>query len=114
MKVIHEYPVKVFENTYEDRKYYKIGVSKKDQNGNYINGYLDCRFRKDAEVDTSKKIYIQDAWLDFYVKDKVTHNFLFINKFDYVSDVIEDSKVEKDVFADFGSEVELTDEDLPF
>lgn len=114
MKVIHEYPVKVFENTHEDRKYYKIGVSKKDQNGNYINGYVDCRFRKDAEVDTSKKIYIQDAWLDFYVKDKITHPFLFINKFDYVSDVIEDSKVEKDVFADFGSEVELTDEDLPF
>ena len=114
MKVIHEYPVKVFENTYEDKKYYKIGVSKKDKEGNYINGYLDCRFRKEAEVDTSKKIYIQDAWLDFYVKDKVTHHFLFINKFDYVSDVIEDSKVEEDVFAVFGSEVELTDEDLPF
>lgn len=114
MKVIHEYPVKVFENTYEDKKYYKIGVSKKDKEGNYINGYLDCRFRKDAEVDTSKKIYIQDAWLDFYVKDKVTHPFLFVNKFDYVSDVIEDSKIEEDVFADFGSEIELTDEDLPF
>lgn len=114
MKVIHEYPVKVFENTYEDRKYYKIGISKKDQNGNYINGYLDCRFRKDAEVDTSKKIYVQDAWLDFYVKDKVTRHFLFINKFDYVSDIVEDSKVEKDAFADLGTEVELTDEDLPF
>lgn len=114
MKVIHEYPVKVFENTHEDRKYYKIGVSKKDQNGNYINGYLDCRFRKDVEVDTSKKIYIQDAWLDFYVKDKVTHHFLFVNKFEYVSDVIENEKATSDPFEDFGNEVALTDEDLPF
>lgn len=114
MKVIHEYPVKVFENTYEDKKYYKIGVSKKDQNGNYINGYLDCRFRKDVEVDTSKKIYIQDAWLDFYVKDKVTHNFLFVNKFEYVSDVIKNESAASDPFEDFGNEVALTDEDLPF
>lgn len=114
MKVIHEYPVKVFENTHEDRKYYKIGVSKKDQNGNYINGYLDCRFRKDVEVDTSKKIYIQDAWLDFYVKDKITHPFLFVNKFEYVSDVIKNESAASDPFEDFGNEVALTDEDLPF
>lgn len=112
MKVIQEFPVKVFERDFEGRKYYKIGVSKKDKNGNYINGYLDCSFRKDATIDTSKKIYIQDAWLDFYVKDKITHNYLFINKFDYVSDVIKEEV--SDPFEDFSNEVALTDEDLPF
>ena len=114
MKVIHEYPLKVFESKYQDKTYYKLGISKKDQNGNYINGYLDCRFRKDVEVDTSKKIYIQDAWLDFYVKDKVTHNFLFVNKFEYVSDVVKNESAASDPFEDFGNEVALTDEDLPF
>lgn len=112
MKLIHEYPVAIFENEYDGRKYYRLGLSKKDKDGNYVNGYLDCHFRKDAEVDTSKKIYIQDAWLDFYVKEKVTHPYVFINKFDYVEDVIKQEV--NDPFAEFGNELELSDEDLPF
>ena len=114
MNIIHEYPVKVFSNEYEEKKYYKIGLSKKDKNGNYINGYLDARFRKDEEIDDSKKIYIKEAWLDFYVKDKITKLYIFINKYEYVADVIKDEKIEKDPFAEFGEEVELTDDDLPF
>ena len=110
MKLIHEYSVKVFDREYEGKKYYKIGLSKKAQDGTYINGYIDARFRKDVDVDTDKKIYIQDAWLDFYVKDKITHPFIFVNKFEYVSEAIEESK--KDSSEDFS--VELTDEDLPF
>lgn len=112
MKIINEYPVKIFENEYEGKKYYKLGLSKKDVNGNYMNGYMDCRFRKDASVDTSKKIYLQDCWLDFYLKDKITKPYIFINKFDYVADVIKEEV--KDPFEEFGQEIELTDEDLPF
>lgn len=113
MQIIQQYPVKVFKNTYQDKTYYKIGLSKKDQNGNYINGAIDARFRNDIkDIDDSKKIYIQEAWLDFYVKDKITHLYLFINKFDYVSDVVKESKNEIDPFAEFGTE--LTDNDLPF
>lgn len=112
MKLINQYPVKIFENEYEGKKYYKMGLSKKDVNGNYVNGYIDCRFRKDAEVDTSKKIYLQDCWLDFYVKDKITKLYVFINKFDYVSDIIKQET--SDPFVEFGQEVELTDDDLPF
>ena len=112
MKIIHEFPVAVFGKEYEGKKYYRIGISKKDKDGNYINGYLDCRFRKDAEVDTSKKIYLQDCWLDFYIKDKITKPFVFINKFDYVEDVIKQEV--KEPFEEFGNELELKDEDLPF
>ncbi len=117
MKLINEYPVKVFENEYGGKKYYKLGLSKKDQNGNYMNGYIDCRFRKDADVDASKKIYIQDAWLDFYVKDKKTNLYVFVNKFEYVSDVIK-QEVE-DPWKDMGTnintdEIVLEDKDLPF
>lgn len=113
MKIIHEYPVSVFENEYQGKKYYKIGLSKKDKNGNYMGGYIDCRFRKGVEVDTSKKIYLQDCWLDFYLKDKITKLYLFINKFEYVADVIK-QEVEDDPFKDVGVELELTDKDLPF
>lgn len=115
MQIIQQYPVRVFKNIYQDKTYYRIGLSKKDQNGNYINGAIDARFRNDVkDIDDSKKIYIQEAWLDFYVKDKITHLFIFINKFEYVSDVIKNSKVEDDPFADFGNEVIITDDDLPF
>lgn len=112
MKIIEEYPVKVFMKEYEGKKFYRLGLSKKDMNGNFVNGYIDCRFRKDVEVDTDKKIYLQDCWLDFYVKDKITKPFIFINKFDYVSDIIKQEV--KDPFVEVGEELELKDEDLPF
>lgn len=114
MQIIQQYPVKVFKNTYQDKVFYKVGLSKKDQNGNYINGAIDCKFKKGENIDDSKKIYIQEAWLDFYVKDKITHPFIFINKYEYVSDVVKESKNEIDPFAEFGNEVVLTDDDLPF
>ena len=118
MKIIHEYPVKVFSKDFNENKIYSIGISKKDIKGNYINGYLDARFRKDTEVDTEKKIYIKDAWLDFYIdKDKKTRIYIFINKFDYVEDVIKETQV--DPWKDLGNkidldEIELEDKDLPF
>lgn len=114
MKIIHEYPVKIFKNEALGYTFYRMGLSKKDQNGKYMNGSIDVHFRKDVEIDVDKKIYIQDAWLDFYVKNKVTHIYIFINKFEYVSDVIKDEKIETDPFEEFGNEVELTDDDLPF
>lgn len=118
MKLINEYPVVVFKNEYQGKLYYKIGLSKKDMNGNTIRGYIDCRFRKGVEVDTSKRIYLQDCWLDFYIKDKITKHYIFVNKFEYVQDVIEETKEEpkeeSDPFEEFSNEVELTDEDLPF
>jgi len=118
MKLINEYPVKIYENKYDDKKYYKMGLSKKDINGNYINGYIDCRFRKDVEVDASKKIYIQDAWLDFYISDKKTKPYVFVNKFEYVSDVVKQEEQE-DPWKDMGTnintdEIVLEDKDLPF
>lgn len=112
MRIIHEYPVKVFENTFDGKKFYKIGLAKKDKDGKYTYGSVDCHFRKDVEVDASKKIYLQDCWLDFYVKDKKTYPYIFVNKFDYVADVVKEEV--KDPFVEFGEEVELTDDDLPF
>jgi len=119
MEIINKYPVKIFKREYEGKTYYKIGLSKKDQNGKYINGYIDATFRKDANIDDSKKIYIKNAWLDFYkTKDGKTVINIFINKFDYVSDVIEESKApgeELDSNISILSEdIEIEDSDLPF
>ena len=74
MNITNEYPITVFANEYQGKRYYKIGLSKKDVNGNYINGYKDVRFKNDVFLHNQTKIYIKKAWLDFYVKNKKSCN----------------------------------------
>ena len=110
MRLENEHPVMIFSKEYNGNVYYNMGLSKKDQNNKYIKGYMPCRFRKDIKVDDKKKIYIKDAWLDFYLKDKETKPYVFINKFDYVEDAIKKSKEDTDINDDF----DLPDDELPF
>lgn len=110
MRLENEHPVTIFSKEYNGNVYYNMGLSKKDQNNKYINGYMPCRFRKDVEIDDKKKIYIKEAWLDFYLKDKETKPYVFINKFDYVEDAIKKSKEDTDINDDF----DLPDDELPF
>ena len=122
MKLQYEYPVMIFKRDYEGRTYYSLGLSKKNQDGSYLNGYMPCQFKKEVTVDDKKKIYIKDAWLTFYIKDKKTMPYVFINQFEYVEDVIketkeetkEETKKESEPITFYASDVILTDEDLPF
>lgn len=124
MEIIESHLLKVFRKDYEGRAYYKVGISKKDQNGNYVNGYLDVRFKKDVELEDRTNIYIKKAWIDFYLKDKKTIPYVFINEFETVNEAVEKAKEEvkenkTDPYAEMGKQVsidqfEITDEDLPF
>lgn len=105
MKLENKFPVMIYARQYQDTILYSLRLSKKDKDGNYVNGFINCRFKKDVKVDDKKKIYIKDAWLDFYLKDKETKPYIFINEFEYVEDTIEKSKEE---------EIVINDEDLPF
>ena len=105
MRLENKFPVMIFAKEYNGNIYYKVGLSKKDQEGKYINGYISCKFKKNVKIDDKKKIYIKDAWLDFYIKDKVTNPYIFINEFEYVEDTIDKSKQDEFV---------ITDEELPF
>lgn len=109
MKIINEYPVMVFKNTYENKEYYSLGLSKKNQDGTYANGYIQCQFRKGICLDNQTNIYIKDAWLSFYLKDNKTIPYIFVNDYELVADVIKNS--EKSFSKD---EIVLTNEDLPF
>ena len=130
MNISNEYPVTIFKNVNDYGTFYKVGLSKKDVNGNYINGYKDIRFKKGVELEDKTKIYIKKAWLDFYIKDKKTIDYIFCSEFEKIEETIEaarkplanmsDSEIiqgvmnEDDPFKSFGEEVELTDFDLPF
>jgi len=73
----------VFSNEYNGRKFYKVGISKKMQDGSYQNGYIDVQFKKDIVLENKTKIKIKSAWLTFYMnKENITVPYIFINEFE--------------------------------
>lgn len=75
--------VMVFVNEHNGHKFYKVGISKKMQDGNYQNGYVDVQFKKDIILENKTKINIKSAWLTFYMnKENITVPYIFINEFE--------------------------------
>ena len=112
MKIVSDRHEVVYKNKYNGKNYYKLKLARKDEQGNWQNGYIGCRFKKEVDLKEDKThIEIKEAWLDFYIKEKVTYPYIFINDF-----VITDKtdKEEVDPFADFGNQIEIEDKDLPF
>lgn len=110
-KTIYKYKTK------DGKEFYSIGLSKKKQDGSYENGFISCRFKKDVQLENKTKIQIKSAWLDFYVKERITNPYIFINEFE----ILEENKQEPvedlhttTVYEDEKSDIELTDADLPF
>ena len=125
MNIETEQQYTIFRNDFNGYSYYKIGVSKKSQSGEWINGYIRCQFKKDISLENKTKIYIRKAWLSFYLNNKETIPYIFISDFETTDETIENAKVqttvdnmvkqeESDPFKDFGEEIQLSDEDLPF
>lgn len=118
MNIENKFPVMVFKREYEGKTFYSLGLSRKDRDGNYINGYMACRFKNGVEVPDKTKIYLKNAWLDFYLKDKETKPYIFINEFETVEEVIDNTKKEaeeqNDPFKEFGESVSIELDDLPF
>ena len=86
---------------------YSIRLAKKNQDGSYTSGFIPCRFKKDIEIPNKQKIKIKKAWIDFYVKDKKTYPYIFINEFDLVD-------IPQNVKTDYEDSIKLDDKDLPF
>ncbi len=129
MNIESKQPYTVFRNDYNQYTFYKLGISKKDTTGKWVNGYIKCKFKKDTVLENKTRIYIKNAWLSFDLKEKETIPFIFISEFETVDTTIEsskssatnlqvstneNSKVAEDPFASFGNEIEIRDEDLPF
>jgi len=114
MNITNERPVMIFKREYEGNIFYNLGLSKKDKDGNYVNGYMPCQFKNGVSIEDKTKIYIKNAWLSFYLKDKQTKPYIFINEYETVEEVIEQSKIEEDPFAtdvysDFGENITIDD-----
>ena len=123
MNVVSNKKEKIYRNDYEGKPIYKIGLSKKNQDGSYTNGYMLCSFKKGIDIPNKTYINIKNAWIDFYLKEKddrkETMPFIFINEFEILNKdkviLVEDIKAEEkkaDVYENFGNKVELTPDDL--
>lgn len=98
----------IFRNEKDGKVFYSIGLSKKNQDGKYTSGYIACRFPKNTNIENKTKIKILNAWLDFWVDDKkITHPYIFINKYEMILDGIPNMKSEH---SEKG--VQLTDEEI--
>lgn len=116
----------IFRNDYNGKALYSIGISHKKQDNTYENGSINCRFPRDVDIPNKTRIKIHSAWLDFYVKDKVTHPYIFINKYEIVGEELptnqtgeEATQIDvpqnvKSEYDNLGSDIQLLDSDLPF
>lgn len=119
MNITNERAVTIFRNDTEKGVFYSVGLSKKDINGNYINGYKNVRFKKGVDVDNQTKIYIKKAFLDFYKKDNRTIDYIFITDFVTLEETQQQAREEIDPYKEFGEQVNnnwqsIDDSDLPF
>lgn len=129
MNIVTEQAYTVFRNDYNGYSYYKIGISKKSQTGEWVNGYIRCQFKNGVSLENKTKIYIKKSWISFYLKDRETIPYIFISEFETVEETIikaqSDLAVEQTVnsmvkqeelepFKSFGEEIILSDDDLPF
>ena len=103
--------VMVFANEKEgaNGKYtlYSIGVSSKDTNGGWVNGFLNVRFKKGVEVANKTKIKINNAFPVVTKSGDKTYVSFMITDFDNLSE----GTNSEDGFIDMSN---IKDEELPF
>lgn len=106
MNLSSDRPVTIFRRDYQGRQFYSIGLSKKDRNGTKYYGYMPCQFKKGVSLENKTRVYIQSAFITFYLKDKQTMPYVMITQFETVEETIQNSKSE-DPFLQFGDEVDI-------
>ena len=111
MNIENKYPVTIFKRTNDYGTFYSVGLSKKNMDGEYVNGYMPCKFKNGVSLDNQTRINIKKAWLDFYLKDKVTKTYIFISDFE----LVDKEETKEDPYANFGNSVKAEElDDLPF
>lgn len=107
----------IFKKDFNGKISYSLGLSKKDKEGRFVNGYMPVQFKKDVKIENKTKIKIKEAWLGFNIYENKTYPYIFINDFDVVQETQNpytefgnSIKTESEI----GEQIQITDEDLPF
>lgn len=125
MEIISNKQEIIFRKDYNGKPSYSLGLSRRNQDGEYIRGYIKAVFRKGVEINNQSRILIKNAWLDFYKdnEDK-TIPIVFINDFELVKDgelaqnveTLDEKPYWEQITAKtkLEEQLEITDADLPF
>lgn len=113
MEILSNKEEMIFRRDYNGKPSYSLGLSKKKQDGSYEKGYINVNFKKGVELQNQTKIKIKSAWLDFYKKEKATIPTIFINDFEIVEQIPVEQLTTK-TESDFGQQIQIQPEDLPF
>ena len=107
--------VKIFANekeTADGKKFtlYSVGVSSKNMDGNWVSGYLPCRFKKGVSVANKTKIKINSAFFVCSKSGDKTYVSLMITNFD----VLEQGESAADQTDEFLKIDESVNDEVPF
>ena len=106
----------LFRKDYEGKPLYSISLTRKNENGDYIHGYIQTYFLGGADIPNKSKIRINNGWLSFYLKDGKTIPTIWTDDYTLVGEPkpkeseFEESSIKTEVQSQF----EITDDDLPF
>lgn len=126
MLVLDNYSKMIFRRDNEFGTFYQIGLSKKDRNNNYINGYMNVQFKKGVSLENQTKIVIKNAFIDFYLdKNNRTVPYIMITDYELADEQSNSNQMSQandnkgiDIFKEFGEAVtakeDLDSLDLPF
>lgn len=79
-------PVKVIAKERNGYTFYSLMVSSKDKNGEWVNGFIDCTFKKGVSVNNKAKIIIKDAFYTVSKYNDKTYTKLMIMDFSVVDE----------------------------
>lgn len=106
--------VKVFANEREgaNGKFmsYSVGISSKNQSGEWVNGYVNCRFKKGVSVANKTKIKINSSFFVVSKSGDKTYTQLMITDFD----VLEPGDTAGDSAEEFMKIPDGVDDEVPF
>lgn len=97
------------------KRHYRAGLSSKNKEGEYENGYIDVRMPKDTMLENKTKINITKGFLSFYnYKDKQdkTHTIWYIVVQEYTTEQ-QMKKIEVSVVQNISAD-EVDNMPLPF
>lgn len=89
---------------------YSMGVNKKDQNGNWVNGYLPCTFKKGVSVPNKSKIKINSSF--FYPQKSGDRSFVKLMITDF--DILEGGETAAQDADEFMKIPEDANDEVPF
>ncbi|MCI9585681.1 MAG: hypothetical protein HFH45_03495 [Bacilli bacterium] len=110
MNLNFNYPIMIFRKDFDNGTVYRMGISKKKQDGSYENGYINCQFKRDVELDNKTKILPSDAWLTFYkTKDGQTVPYVFINQFELVEEEMFELDIDEVLSSEEDEQIDIDD-----